>query len=187
MNQQKPTTRLSQSVGRTVRESKVREPAVTQVDRDIGKINNGRNRGIIDQVSSIHTAKRPITRFLTAGRSRGRRAVDYSSGTQDDVTRSVLPKVIKFNVVDTRSGEILSLEDSTIREVYYSAQDAHTWLLDSGATFHITPNIEWFSNYLAGTQFDSVMGRTAKSPEPEKFPAPRTGPQRHVDRCPKCH
>ena len=36
-----------------------------------------------------------------------------------------------------------------IREVLYSAQDAHTWLLDSDATFHMTPNIEWFSNYLA--------------------------------------
>ena len=23
------------------------------------------------------------------------------------------------------------------------------WLLDSGATFHVTPNIEWFSNYSA--------------------------------------
>ena len=37
-----------------------------------------------------------------------------------------------------------------IREVYYSVQDAHTWLLDSGATFHVTPNIEWFSNYSFG-------------------------------------
>ena len=31
-----------------------------------------------------------------------------------------------------------------IEEVLYSAQDAHTWLLDSGATFHVTSNIEWF-------------------------------------------
>ena len=36
-----------------------------------------------------------------------------------------------------------------IREVHYIAQDAQTWLLDSGATFHMTPNIEWFSNYSA--------------------------------------
>ena len=36
-----------------------------------------------------------------------------------------------------------------IGEVLYSAQDAHTWLQDSGATFHVTPNIEWFSNYSA--------------------------------------
>ena len=36
-----------------------------------------------------------------------------------------------------------------IGEVLYSAQDAHMWLLDSGATFHVTPNIEWFLNYSA--------------------------------------
>ena len=34
-----------------------------------------------------------------------------------------------------------------IGEVLYSAQDAHTWLLDSGATFQVTPKIEWFLNY----------------------------------------
>ena len=55
----------------------------------------------------------------------------------------------QINVANYRSGEILSLEDSMIGEVHYSAQDAQTWLLDSGATFHVTPNIEWFSNYLA--------------------------------------
>ena len=36
-----------------------------------------------------------------------------------------------------------------IVEVLYSVQDAHTWLLDFGATLHITPNMEWFSNYSA--------------------------------------
>ena len=34
-----------------------------------------------------------------------------------------------------------------IGEVLYSVHDAGTWLLDSGATFHITPNIEWFLNF----------------------------------------
>ena len=54
-----------------------------------------------------------------------------------------------------------------IREVYYSVQDAHTWLLDSGATFHVTPNFEWFSNYEAETSgiVRLVMGRSAKSQE----------------------
>ena len=61
------------------------------------------------------------------------------------------PKGHQINVADSRSGEILSLEDSMIREVLYSAQDTQTWLLDSGATFHLTPNIEWFSNYSART------------------------------------
>ena len=54
----------------------------------------------------------------------------------------------QINFANSRSGEILSLEDSIIGEVLYSAQDAQTWLLDSGATFHVIPNIKWFSNYL---------------------------------------
>ena len=37
-----------------------------------------------------------------------------------------------------------------IGEVHDSVQDTQTWLLDSSATFHVTPNIEWFSNYSAG-------------------------------------
>ena len=53
----------------------------------------------------------------------------------------------QINIADAQSGEILSLEDSTIGEVHQSAQDAHMWLLDSGATFQVTPNLEWFSNY----------------------------------------
>ena len=51
------------------------------------------------------------------------------------------PEGNQINVADTRSGEILSLEDSTIREVHYSAQDTHMWLLDSGATFHVVADI----------------------------------------------
>ena len=41
MDLQQPTTRQSRWIGPTIRESKPREPAVTRVDRDIGKINNG--------------------------------------------------------------------------------------------------------------------------------------------------
>ena len=61
---------------------------------------------------------------------------------RSDSNRS--PEGNQINVADTRSGEILSLEDSTIGEVHYSAQDVHTWLLDSDATFHVSPNIKWF-------------------------------------------
>ena len=45
-----------------------------------------------------------------------------------------------------------------IGEVLYSAQDAHAWLLDFGATFHVTPNIEWFSNYSANTSGTVCLG-----------------------------
>ena len=47
------------------------------------------------------------------------------------------PERNQINIANTQSGEILSLEDSMIGEVHYSTQDAHTWLLDSGATFHV--------------------------------------------------
>ena len=61
------------------------------------------------------------------------------------------PEGNQINVADTRSGEILTLENSTIGEVHYSVQDAHMWLLDLGATFHITLNLELFLNYMTET------------------------------------
>ena len=65
----------------------------------------------------------------------------------------------QVNVANTRSGEILSLEDSRIiGELHYSAQDAHTWLLDSIATFHVTPNLKWFLNYTVETSGTIRLG-----------------------------
>ena len=32
------------------------------------------------------------------------------------------------------------------------------WLLDSGATFHVTPNLEWFSNYATETSGTARLG-----------------------------
>ena len=54
-----------------------------------------------------------------------------------------------------------------IEEVHYSAQDAHMWLLDSSATFHVTPNLEWFSKYEAemSVTVRLVNGTSAKSQE----------------------
>ena len=44
------------------------------------------------------------------------------------------PNGNQVNVVESQSGEILPLEELPIGE-------AGTWLLDSGATFHMTPNM----------------------------------------------
>ena len=69
-----------------------------------------------------------------------------------------LRRQLKINVADSRSGEILSLEDLMIGEFNCSAQDAQTWLLDSCTTFHVTLNMEWFSNYLAETSDTVRLG-----------------------------
>ena len=53
----------------------------------------------------------------------------------------------EINLVTKSHGEVLSLEESTTGEIMYSAEEAHTWLLDSGATFHATPHREWFMDY----------------------------------------
>ena len=45
-----------------------------------------------------------------------------------------------------------------IGEVHYNVQDAHTWLMDSVATFDVTPNIEWFSNYSVRTSGTVRLG-----------------------------
>ena len=68
------------------------------------------------------------------------------------------PEGNQVNVTDSRFEEILSLEESTIWEIHYGAKDAHMWLLDFGATFHVTPNIEWFSNYTAETSNTVQLG-----------------------------
>ena len=85
------------------------------------------------------------------------------SRTKGQYDLNCSPTGNQINVAESRSGEILFLEeslvdDSVIKEVLYNAQDAHTWLLDSGATFHMTPNIEWFSNYSAGANGTIQLG-----------------------------
>ena len=107
-----------------------------------------------NQANSGHTAEKLATMFTTTCRSRGKRAVDDPSRNEDDPTRTNFKSATK----DTWSREILSLEDSMIGELLYNAQDAHMWLLDSGATFHVTPNIECFSNYSTDTSGTVRLG-----------------------------
>ena len=38
-------------------------------------------------------------------------------------------------------------DDATYVEVNMAHSLAHTWLLDSGASFHVTPHREWFTRY----------------------------------------
>ena len=95
MNGQKPTTPPSQWIGSTVPENKSRELGETRLDRDIEKIDYGRNRGTIDQVFFSHTAERLVTRFPIVDLWRGRRMVDASSTIRDDPTRTALPKATK--------------------------------------------------------------------------------------------
>ena len=160
MIRQKHTTWTSRYISSTVRENKPRERVKIQVDQDIRKTDNGRSRGIVDWSSVFCSdAERLVTMFPTVGRSRGRSDSNHS------------PEGNEVNVVDTRSRKILSLEESMIGEFHYSAQDTHTWLLDSGVTFHVTPDIKWFANYSAGTSGTVRLGngQECKIAEPENF------------------
>ena len=66
----------------------------------------------------------------------------------------------------------MSLENSMMGEFHYNAQDAQTWLMDSCATFHVTLNMEWFSNHSArlsstirlGNGQDYKIARTGEVP-----------------------
>ena len=53
----------------------------------------------------------------------------------------------EINLVAKSYGEVLLLERSTISEILYSAEEAHMWLVDSSATFHVTPHHVWFTDY----------------------------------------
>ena len=77
MTLQKPTTRPNQP----------KEPTKELVGREGGSIiDNGRSRGIADQVLSALIVESPPTLFPAVGRSKGRRIVNDSSGILDDPT-----------------------------------------------------------------------------------------------------
>ena len=67
-----------------------------------------------------------------------------------------------MNFVESPSKEILFLEESSTDEVLYIMQDAQAWLQDSGGTFHVTPNIEWFSDYSVRAKRTGRLGNGPK-------------------------
>ena len=75
-----------------------------------------------------------------------KRKFDRNSGSFDSKHSQIRNQV---NIAESQWGEVLSLEVSTAGEILYSIQDVRMWLLDSGATFHVTPHHEWFSDHSA--------------------------------------
>ena len=65
-----------------------------------------------------------VSDFWSIKRRENSRRFERNTG-RSDLNRS--PEGNQVNVADTRSREILSLEDSMIGEVHYIAQDAHTY------------------------------------------------------------
>ena len=68
--------------------------------------------------------------------------------------RDIQPRK-EVNVVthDSDSGNDVLFVSSCHREHALLANtdgDMHTWILDSGASFHVTPHREWFSDYTGG-------------------------------------
>ena len=52
-------------------------------------------------------------------------------------------------IVDTSldAQDALCLESTLSAEVLVSGELSHTWILDSGASLHVTPHCEWFTRY----------------------------------------
>ena len=82
--------------------------------------------------------------------------VNKENGRRSDSNRS--PEGNQVNVVESRSEEMLSLEDSSSGDVLYNAQHTWTWLLDFGVPFHATPDIAWFSDYSIGADGTVRLG-----------------------------
>jgi hypothetical protein len=56
----------------------------------------------------------------------------------------------EINVTCNDDGDILVLDDDVNHaEANISHALAYTWLLDSSASFHVTPHREWFTRYEA--------------------------------------
>ena len=59
-------------------------------------------------------------------------------------------KIEEINATCDDDVDILVVDDdATYVEVNMAHSLAHTWLLDSGASFHVTPHREWFTRYEA--------------------------------------
>ena len=59
-------------------------------------------------------------------------------------------KIEEINVACDDGVDILVMDDdATYVEANIAHAFAHTWLLDSGASFHVTPHREWFTRYEA--------------------------------------
>ena len=43
--------------------------------------------------------------------------------------------------------ESLCLESTVSKEILISGEISHAWIMDSGASLHVTPHREWFSRY----------------------------------------
>ena len=91
----------------------------------------------IDDSTKAHFSTRMAQR---TGRYHNRHRRSREAGHQMPINYPTTDNNI--HVAESWSGEILSLEESSTGEVLYNAQDVHTWLLDSGITFHVTLNIE---------------------------------------------
>ncbi|KAL0294146.1 UNVERIFIED_CONTAM: Retrovirus-related Pol polyprotein from transposon TNT 1-94 [Sesamum calycinum] len=66
---------------------------------------------------------------------------------RDDSSKSA--KVVQNDGSDCSNGDILSVSTN---------QYVDAWILDSGCSYHITPNREWFSSYRAGNYGSVYLG-----------------------------
>ena len=161
MIRQKHTTWTSRYISSTVRENKPRERVKIQVDQDIRKTDKGRSRGIVDQVFSSLFVER-----MLVDQEEGERSTiwaEYGTFWLEPFSRRQPSRCCWHPIRRNLCTRGLNDWRSPLCTQY-----AHTRLLDFDATFHVTPNIEWFLNYTAPS--DSTTGMSAKSQEPEKSP-----------------
>ena len=129
-------------------QKRLRELAESKAGEGGGLTNNGRSHAMASRTPSPHIVERLAITSLAAGQSR--RGMDANSiGIQDHPTR-ITPQSATKSMLPKLGREKSSLEGSTNGEILYSAQDVQTWLLNLGATFYVTPNYKWFSNYSVG-------------------------------------
>ncbi|KAH7283219.1 hypothetical protein KP509_35G066300 [Ceratopteris richardii] len=57
-------------------------------------------------------------------------------------------KIEEINAISD-DADVLTLDSTVPSEALMADSLSHTWLLDSGASFHVTRHREWFSNYAA--------------------------------------
>ena len=67
--------------------------------------------------------------------------VTHNSDSEDILTLDQPSEVFHY------AQESLCLESTVSAEILISGEVSHAWILDSGASLHVTPHREWFSRY----------------------------------------
>ena len=130
-----------------------------------GRNRSGQSQSLKRTLSAIIVEKLVITRRIVIfGRRRKAKAkrdlrdggVSKTLAIEDKPKSLVVIKEI--NMVTEVDQDICFLDSNLPAEILVSGEVSHSWVLDSGASLHVTPHREWFTSYESGSHGTVSLG-----------------------------